>query len=166
MSQSLQDLAAAFAGESQARNKYMAFAKKAEADGYSQLARLFRAAAQAEFVHAQNHFKAMGEILSSAENLQAAIAGENYEVVSMYPPFIANAQAEGNRKAETSFKWAYEVEQTHEALYREAAAGLEQTRDEDFDYYVCPVCGHTHKRSAPDQCPVCGTPGSRFELIH
>ncbi len=166
MSKSLQDLAAAFAGESQARNKYMAFAKKAEADGYSQVARLFRAAAQAEFIHAQNHFKAMGEILLTAENLQAAIEGENFEVVSMYPPYIADAQAEGNRKAELSFQYAYEVEQTHEALYREALENLEQTREEDFDYYVCPVCGHTHKRGAPDKCPVCGTPGSRFEAVH
>ena len=166
MSNSLENLAAAFAGESQARNKYLAFAKKAEEDGYPQVARLFRAAAQAEYVHAQNHFKAMGEILTTEENLGAAVAGENFEVVSMYPPYIAEAQAEGNRKAETTFNWAWKVEQTHEALYREALAGLEQTRAEDYDYYVCPVCGHTHKRGAPDKCPVCGTPGTRFERVH
>ena len=166
MSKALEDLAAAFAGESQARNKYMAFAKKAEDEGYPQVARLFRAAAQAEYVHAQNHFRAMGEILSTGENLKAAIAGETYEVDSMYPPFIADAQAEGNRKAETTFKWAWEVEKTHAALYAEALAALEKTREDDYDYYVCPVCGHTHKRGAPDKCPVCGTPGARFERVH
>jgi len=166
MSKTLEDLAVAFAGESQARNKYMAFAKKAEDEGYPQVARLFRAAAQAEYIHAQNHFRAMGEILSTAENLKAAITGETYEFESMYPPFIADAQAEGNRKAETTLHRAFEVEKTHAALYTEALGALEQTREEDYDYYVCPVCGHTHKRGAPDTCPVCGTPGARFERIH
>jgi rubrerythrin len=164
MSTALEDLAAAFAGESQARNKYLAFAKKAEEDGYPQAARLFRAAAQAEFVHAQNHFKAMGEIKTTAENLQAAIDGEHYEVVTMYPPFIADAKAEGNKRAQTSFEFAWAVEKTHEALYRDALKCLE-VEQETYDYYVCPVCGHTHPRSAPDRCPVCGAPGSRFEKV-
>ncbi len=164
MSKAMEDLAAAFAGESQARNKYLAFAKKADEEGYPQAARLFRAAAQAEFVHAQNHFKAMGEIKSTAENLQAAIDGEHYEVVTMYPPFIEDAKAEGARRAQTSFEWAWLVEQTHEALYRDALKCLE-VEQESYDYYVCPVCGHTHPRSAPDKCPVCGTPGVRFEKV-
>jgi len=164
MSTALEDLAAAFAGESQARNKYLAFAKKAEEDGYPQAARLFRAAAQAEFVHAQNHFKAMGEIKTTAENLQAAIDGEHYEVVTMYPPFIADAKAEGNKRAQTSFEFAWAVEKTHEALYRDALKCLE-VEQETYDYYVCPVCGHTNPRSAPDRCPVCGAPGSRFEKV-
>src|SRR5512146_3215144 len=112
MSKTMEDLAAAFAGESQARNKYIAFAKKAEEDGFPQAARLFRAAAQAEFVHAQNHFKAMGEIKTTAENLQAAINGENYEVVTMYPPFIEDAKADGAKRAQTSFEWAWQVEKT------------------------------------------------------
>lgn len=164
MSKTMEDLAAAFAGESQARNKYLAFAKKAEEDGYSQVARLFRAAAQAEFVHAQNHFKAMGEIKTTAENLQAAINGEHYEVVTMYPPFIEDARAEGVKRAQTSFEWAWLVEKTHEALYREALDCL-QVQQDQYDYYVCPFCGHTHPRSAPEKCPVCGAPGSRFEKV-
>ncbi|MBE0697989.1 MAG: rubrerythrin family protein, partial [Anaerolineaceae bacterium] len=145
MSKTMQDLATAFAGESQARNKYLAFAKKAEDEGFAQIAKLFRAAATAEFVHAQNHFRAMDEIKGTAENLQAAIAGENYEVVTMYPPFVEDAAVEGNKRAKTSFEWAYAVEKTHEELYREALASIGEAQ-ESFDYYVCPVCGHTHKR--------------------
>ncbi len=165
MTTTFENLAHAFAGESQARHKYMAFAKKADEDGYPQVARLFRAAAQAEFVHAVNHFKAMGEIKSTFENLQAAISGENFEVVTMYPPFIETAIAEGAKRAQTSFEWAYAVEKTHEALYREALACLDEPNQEAFDYYVCPFCGHTHKRNAPEKCPVCGAPGSRFEKV-
>lgn len=164
-SKAMEDLAAAFAGESQARNKYLAFAKKADEEGLAQVARLFRAAAEAEYVHAQNHFKAMGEILSTAENLQAAIAGENYEVVTMYPPFIEDATTEGLKRAKTSFEWAWEVEKVHEQLYREALASLDKEQDEAYEYYVCPVCGYTHARNAPDRCPVCGTPAARFEKI-
>lgn len=164
MSKTMEDLAAAFAGESQARNKYLAFAKKADDEGLPQVARLFRAAAQAEFVHAQNHFRAMEGILSTAENLKAAIAGENYEVVSMYPPFIEDAGAEQNKRAKTSFEMAWAVEKVHEDLYREALTGLDQPQEE-YDYYVCPVCGHTHKRSAPEKCPVCGAPGARFMKV-
>jgi rubrerythrin len=161
MSKSYDDLMAAFAGESQARNKYLAFAKKADEDGFAQVAKLFRAAAQAEFAHAQNHFKAAGEVKTTEENLKAAIAGESYEVVSMYPPFIADAAAEGDKKATQSLTWAWEVEKVHEALYRGALETLGQPGDE-FDYYVCPVCGHTHARNAPDRCPVCGTAASKF----
>lgn len=161
MSKAIEDLMAAFAGESQARNKYIAFAKKAEEEGLAQVARLFRAAAEAEFIHAQNHFKAAGEIKTTRENLEAAIGGENYEVVSMYPPFIAEAEAEGDKKAAQSLRWAWEVEKGHEALYRGALESLGQP-GEEFDYYVCPVCGHTHPRNAPDRCPVCNTLGSRF----
>jgi rubrerythrin len=165
MSKTMDDLAAAFAGESQARNKYLAFAEKADKEGYPQVARLFRAAAQAEFHHAQNHFKAMDGILGTSENLQAAIAGEHYEVVSMYPPFIKDAEAEGNKRALNSFEWAFKVEQEHEALYRAALEGLQQPAGEQYDYYICPVCGHTHPRNAPDKCPVCGTLGSKFEKV-
>lgn len=164
MSKTMENLATAFAGESQARNKYLAFAKKAEDEGYPQIAKLFRAAATAEYVHAQNHLRAMEGIESTSENLSAAIAGENYEVVSMYPPFIEDAAAEGNKRARRSFEMAMAVEKTHEALYREALAGMDEAQ-ETFDYYVCPVCGHTHPRNAPDVCPVCGAAGSRFEKI-
>ncbi len=165
MTKTMENLAAAFAGESQARNKYLAFAKKADEEGYPQVAHLFRAAAQAEFVHAQNHFRAMEAILGTADNLKDAIEGENYEVVSMYPPFIEAATAEGAKKAHNSFEWAWKVEQEHEALYRSALETLGQPAEESYDYYVCPVCGHTHPRNAPDRCPVCGTPGSKFEKI-
>jgi rubrerythrin len=165
MSKSLEDLAAAFAGESQARSKYMAFAKKADDEGYPQIARLFRAAAYAEYVHAVNHLKAMDGVKNTAENLQTAINGENYEVVSMYPPFIADAEAEGNKRAKTSFSFAWEVEKVHEALYREALETIDQKQDEEYDFYVCPVCGYTHPRNAPEKCPVCGAPSSRFEKI-
>lgn len=164
MSKTMEDLGAAFAGESQARNKYLAFAKKAEEEGYPQAAKLFRAAAQAEMIHAQNHFKAMNGIGTTVENLQAAINGEHYEVVSMYPPFIEDAKAEGAKRAQTSFEWAWAVEKTHEALYTEALNCL-KVEQESYDFYVCPVCGHTHPRNAPDKCPVCGTPGARFEKI-
>ncbi len=164
MEKTMKDLAEAFAGESQARNKYLAFAKKADEEGYPQAARLFRAAAQAEFVHAQNHFKAMAGIKSTAENLQAAVDGEHYEVAVMYPPFIEDARAEGAKRAQTSFEWAWQVEKTHEALYRDALKCL-QVEEETYDYYVCPFCGHTHPRNAPEKCPVCGAPGSKFEKV-
>lgn len=167
MSKTIEDLQTAFAGESQANRKYLAFAKQADDEGYPQVAKLFRAAAQAETVHAMNHLRAMAGIHSTAENLQEAIGGENYEVMSMYPPFIANAEAEENKKALTSFKWAFEVEKIHEELYRQALAAMEiEGKAADGpDYYVCPFCGYTHAGSAPDKCPVCGTPGKRFDRI-
>ena len=164
MPKAYDDLMAAFAGESQARNKYIAFAKKADDEGYTATAKLFRAAAEAELVHAQNHFKAAGEVKSTTENLQAAIGGENYEVTTMYPPMLENAKAEGNKRAATTFDYALEVEKVHEALYREALATLSKDA-EVFDYYVCPVCGFTHPRNAPDKCPVCSTPGSKFTQV-
>ncbi len=164
MSTTYQNLADAFAGESQARNKYLAFARKADADGLPQVARLFRAAAAAEAVHAQNHFRAMGEIKTTAENLQAAIDGEHFEVVTMYPPYIEDAKSSEEKRAQKSFEWAWAVEKEHEALYQSAleTLGLEQ---DSYEYYVCPVCGHTHPRCAPEACPVCGAPGSKFEKI-
>ncbi|NPV76664.1 MAG: rubrerythrin family protein [Anaerolineae bacterium] len=166
MSKTTEDLLAAFAGESQANRKYLAFAKKAEADGFSQIARLFRAAAHAETIHAMSHLRVLGGVKSTAENLEAAIAGENYEVVTMYPDFIKDAEAEGNKRALSSFSDAMEVEKIHESLYREALEMLQNgVKFEDFDYYVCPVCGYVHKRNAPEKCPVCGALGSKFEVI-
>ena len=120
--------------------------------------------AEAESVHALNHLKALGEIKSTAENLQAAINGENYEVVSMYPEFIEDAKAEGVKRALSSFEWAWEAEKVHEKLYRQALEDLGKELPA-VDYYVCPVCGYVHIGSAPDRCPVCNTPGKRFELI-
>lgn len=164
INETMENLAEAFAGESQAYNKYTAFAKKADAEGLPQVARLFRAAAHAEFIHAQNHLRAMEGIKSTAENLQAAINGENFEVVSMYPPYIEAAELEGAAGAKKSLSWAWEVEKCHEALYREALAGLDAPQD-DYAYYVCPACGYTHPRSAPEKCPVCGMPAARFTPI-
>jgi rubrerythrin len=164
MTKSMDDLRAAFAGESQANRKYTAFSRKADQEGFAQVARLFRAAAAAETVHALSHFNALGGVLSTKENLEAAIAGENYEVVTMYPDFIKDAESEGSKPALRSFKWAWEVEKIHEQLYREALATLGQTT-EVYDYYICPVCGYTIAKGAPANCPVCGTLGSKFERI-
>jgi len=164
MSKSIDDLKAAFAGESQANRKYTAFSRKADQEGYGQVAKLFRAAAQAETVHALSHFNALGEVKSTAENLGAAISGENYEVVDMYPAFLQDADAEGNKAAARSFKYAWEVEKVHENLYREALASLGKTT-ETYDYYVCPVCGYTVAKGAPERCPICNTQGARFERI-
>ena len=164
MTETMDNLMAAFAGESQANRKYLAFAKKAEQDGFLQVAKLFRAVAQAETVHALNHWRASGNVKSTAENLQAAIAGEHYEVNEMYPTFLATAQAEEEKKAANSFHLALEVEKEHEVLYQKALECLEAPQ-ESFDYYVCPVCGSTHEGRPPERCPVCGTPGERFERI-
>jgi len=166
MSKSIDDLKAAFAGESQASRKYLSFAKKADSEGFTQIARLFRAASHAETVHAHNHLKALEGIQSTAENLQTAISGENYEVVTMYPDFIRDAEEEGAKKALTSIKWAMDVEMVHEELYRKALAALEAHEAlADTLYYVCPVCGFTHAGPLEGKCPVCGTPGERFERI-
>ena len=164
MSKVFDDLMAAFAGESQANRKYLAFAKKADEDGFPQVARLFRAAAAAETVHALTHFRTAEQVKTTEENLKAAIEGENYENTTMYPQFIKDAEEEQNPKALRSFNWANEAEKVHEMLYREALATLGKP-GEEYDYYVCPVCGYTHKRSAPEKCPVCGAPGSKFEVI-
>ena len=168
MENTTKNLWAAFAGESQANRKYTAFARRADQDGYKQVAKLFRGAAAAETVHALNHFRALGEVKSTEENLKAAIAGEHYEVVTMYPDFIKEAEAEGAsaKKGLASFQDAWEVEKVHEALYTKALVTLKEPQAEGlYDYYVCPVCGYTHERNAPDKCPVCGVLGSRFERI-
>ena len=165
MSKSTDGLKAAFAGESQANRKYLAFAKKADEEGFPQVARLFRAAAAAETVHALTHFKTLGEIKSTAENLQAAVDGEAYEATTMYPEFIQSAIAEGDKAAQRSFNYALSAEKVHEELYRAALKNLADKPTEVYDYYVCPVCGFTSPRSAPERCPVCGTPGARFEKI-
>jgi len=161
MSKTLENLKEGFAGESQANRRYLAFAEKADAEGYPQVARLFRAAAAAETVHAHNHLRAMDGIRSTRENLEVAIQGENYENTSMYPAFIKDAEAEGDKKALRSFEWARVVEIEHENLYKEALQSLGK-EEEAYDYYICPVCGHTHPRVAPDKCPVCGAPKDRF----
>jgi rubrerythrin len=164
MSKSLDDLKAAFAGESQANRRYLAFAQKAESEGYLQAAKLFRAAAEAETVHALNHFRAAGEIKSTAENLQTAVKGENYEATTMYPEFVGDAEKDQDKKALLSFTYALEAEKMHEALYTKMLAKLSKDTP-PVDYYVCPVCGATYEGSAPDRCPVCSTPGARIKKV-
>jgi rubrerythrin len=164
MSKTTENLQAAFAGESQANRKYLAFAEKADLEGYPQVARLFRAAAAAETVHAHNHLRALGGIQSTTENLKVAISGENYEVVSMYPGFLAEAESASEKAGIRTFRYALEVEKVHEQLYRNALENLDKTEG-DFEYYICPVCGYTHERGAPDLCPVCGAAGSKFFVV-
>lgn len=161
MSKTTNDLKDAFAGESQAGRKYTAFAKKADEEGYPQIARLFRAAAMAESVHAINHLKALGGVGSTVENLKAAIAGENYEVTTMYPGMLAHSEEEGEKKANTSFKWAFEVEKVHEALYRYALEHMDPNTPA-VEFYVCPFCGYTHEGKFDGKCPVCGASGEKF----
>jgi len=160
MSKSEQNLRDAFAGESQANRKYLAFAKKAERDGYSQVAKLFRAAAEAETVHAHAHLKALGEIGSTADNLKVAVAGETHEFKNMYPVMIEEAKEEGNKTAERTFTFANEVEKIHAKLYQKALDNLDSL--EEADYYVCSVCGMTVENEPPDKCPVCGAKASAF----
>jgi rubrerythrin len=153
----------AFAGESQANRKYLAYAEKADRDGHPQAARLFRAAAAAETVHAHNHLKALKAIGTTEENLKDAIAGETHEFKTMYPEMLEQAKAEGHKEAERSFSFALEVEKVHGALYESMLENLGSTGD--FPYFVCPVCGYTAERGAPDTCPVCGTKGSMFKKV-
>ncbi len=154
----------AFAGESQANRKYLAFAEKAKRDGYPQAARLFLAAAEAETVHAHNHLRALKAINITSENLKEAIAGETHEFKSMYPEMLEAAKAEGHKDAERSFRFALEVEKVHGKLYSEMLAGLGSCQEE-FPYFVCPVCGYTAEKHAPEACPVCGAKGSMFKKI-
>jgi rubrerythrin len=161
-----ENLAAAFAGESQANRKYLAFAKKAEEDGMPQVAKLFRAAAEAETIHALAHFRVMGGIKSTAENLEAAIGGEGEEFQDMYPKMLAEAQAEGNKPAEFSFKNALAVEEIHHGLYSKALEAVKAGNDLPAKkIYVCPVCGNTVEGDVPDTCPICGVPGSKFTEV-
>jgi len=156
----------AFAGESQANRKYLFFAEEADKAGNKQIARLFRAAAEAETVHARNHLRVLGEIKSDKENLEAAIGGEHHEFTSMYPSFIEQAKAEDNQKAENSFDLANKVEQIHHRLFEAALSGLKAGKAfKDTPYYVCQVCGNTVEGEAPERCPVCGAPRSRFKKV-
>ena len=163
---SVENLKEAFAGESQANRRYLAFAKKADADGYPQVARLFRATASAETVHAHAHLRAMNGVGSTAENLQAAVAGEAHEFQKMYPEFVQNAAAESNQAALRSFKNAMAVEEVHHKLYSEAAATVQSGKDlPAAAIHVCEVCGHTVVGEAPDKCPVCNAPKTKFTEV-
>lgn len=161
MTKTEQNLQEAFAGESQANRKYLAFAKQADKEGYQQVAKLFRAAAEAETVHAHTHLKAMDGIKSTVENLKEAISGETHEFKSMYPAMIEAAKEEGRKAAEKSFVFANQVEEVHAGLYQKALDNLDKPSDVEC-YYVCSVCGYTHENSAPETCPVCGAKQKAF----
>lgn len=163
MSKTGQNLQNAFAGESQANRRYLAFAQKAEAEGFNQVAKLFRAAAEAETVHAHNHLRALDGIKSTKDNLLAAISGENYEYQKMYPQMIADATDEAAKNALRSFTLANEVEKVHAALYRKALENL--GKNTAADYYVCQVCGYTAEGEAPDDCPVCKAKKGAFRRV-
>ena len=163
MSKTETNLKGAFAGESQANRKYLAFAEKADKEGHGQAAKLFRAAAAAETVHAHAHLRALGGIGSTADNLKEAIGGETFEFESMYPPMIEAAEAENHAAAVRSFRFANEVEKVHAELYQNALDTLDNPQD--VDYYVCSVCGYTVENSAPDTCPVCGSKASAFKKV-
>jgi rubrerythrin len=166
MSKTDDNLKKAFAGESQANRKYLAFAEKAEEEGFRQIAKLFRAAAGAETVHAMNHLKAMNGVKTTKENLKEAISGETYEFTDMYPEMIKEAKEEGNEKAKTSFTRANQVEKIHAELYKKALSSLETGEDpEEKDIFVCQVCGNTVEGEAPDKCPICGVGKGMFRKI-
>jgi rubrerythrin len=157
------NLLQAFAGESQANRKYLAFAKRAEEEGHCQVAKLFRAVAEAETVHALSHIRTLGEIGTTLENLKAAIAGETYEYSEMYPPMIQKAEEEDNPASKRSFSYANAVEVKHASLYSEAIEKMGSL--EETDYYVCSVCGYTCSAEAPEVCPVCGSGAKAFSVV-
>jgi rubrerythrin len=166
MTKTTENLKTAFAGESQANRKYLAFALKAEEEGYTQVAKLFKAAAKAETVHALNHLGTLGQVKSTVENLNAALSGETAEFQEMYPGFIKTAKQEGSKQATWSFDVANKVEQIHANLYKKALDALKDSKPlEKVDYYVCSVCGNTVEGSAPDMCPVCGSPKEKFRKV-
>lgn len=158
-SKTFENLMEAFAGESQANRKYLAFSKKASAEGKTNAAKLFKAASDAETLHALKHFEVAGKILDTQSNLQTAVEGETYEAESMYPGFLETAIAEGNKEAARTFTYALKAEEVHAKLYKEALENVDQ--EEEVFYYLCPVCGNIEK-ARPDKCVICGVPGDKF----
>jgi len=163
VSSTIQNLKSAFAGESQANRRYLAFAKKADEEGIPQIARLFRATAEAETIHAHNHLRIIGEIKSTAQNLETALSGETFEFNKMYPEYLNTAKQEGNQQASWSFDVANKVEQVHAGLFTKTIDALKTNKPlPTIDYYVCGVCGNTVEAKAPERCPICGAPKARF----
>ena len=163
MSRSIENLREAFAGESQANRRYLAFAQKAEEEGFTQIAKLFRAAAEAETIHAFNHLKIMGEVKSTYENLETSISGETIEYSKIYPEYIKIADEEGNKRAAWSFELANQVEKVHANLYKKAIQAVKGKNDLKItEYYVCRICGNTVEDQAPDRCPICQAPKKQF----
>jgi rubrerythrin len=158
----MDDLKQAFAGESQAFRKYSIYAKKADQEGMPNIAKLFRTAAEAERIHAEGHFKAMGAIKSTADNLQDAIDGETYEHTEMYPPMLEKAEADGH-KAKLMFGYAMKAEAGHAEVYKAALEAAQRGEDlKESQIYLCPVCGHIEFGSPPDECPICGAKAKVF----
>ena len=160
-----ENLKESFAGESQANQKYRAFAKKAEKDGFKNISKLFKTTAEAERIHAEGHLAALGKIASTAENLQAAIDGETEEFSRMYPPMLEQAEADGH-KAKTMFKFALGAEEVHAKLYTKALEAVKNGIDLDVsEFYLCPVCGYIELGTAPEKCPICSAKQSKFILV-
>ncbi|MCS7114368.1 MAG: rubrerythrin family protein [Nitrososphaerota archaeon] len=159
-----ENLKSAFAGESQAHMRYLIFAEKAEEEGFPNIARLFRAIAYAEQVHATNHYNALGMIRGSAENLQVAIDGENHEVEEMYPAYGAVAKLQEEKGALRVMEWALQAEKIHSGMYQKAKQAAENGKDIKLgSVYICKVCGYTVEGQEPDRCPVCGAPKGKFQ---
>lgn len=165
MSSTTENLQDAFSGESQAYQKYSAFAKKAEKDGFANIAKLFKTTAEAERIHAEGHLKALEMIASTAENLQSAINGETYEYTEMYPPMSQQAEAEGHR-AKTMFRFALDAEKVHAEIYTKALEAVKNGVDLDTsEFYLCPICGYIELGAPPEKCPVCGALGKVFTMV-
>jgi rubrerythrin len=166
MKKTIENLKAAFAGESQANRKYLAFAKKAKDEGYPQIAKLFKAAAAAETVHAHNHLRILGGIKSTVENIEEAISGETYEFKTMYPEFLDVAAEEQENQASWSFNIANEVEKLHANLYIKASKALKENKDlPSVEYFVCKVCGNTVENQPTEKCPICNASAKSFYKI-
>jgi rubrerythrin len=160
-----ENLAVAFAGESQANRKYLAFARQAEKEGFAQVARLFRAAAEAETIHALAHLANKGGVRTTLQNLEEAVAGETYEFSEMYPPMVEQAKAEGH-KAKTMLDFANRAEQVHAGLFRQALEALKAGKDlSQMEVYLCPVCGDLEFGVPPERCPICGAPAAKFQKV-
>ncbi len=166
MSSTDENLQEAFAGESQANRRYLFFADKAEKEGYPQATRLFRAAAEAETIHARNHLAAMDGVGSTRDNLMAGAIGEHYEFTRMYPPFIEQAESENNKRAQRTFEYANEVEQVHHKYFEAGIKAFDAGQQlKDEPYFVCQVCGNTVAGEAPEKCLICGAPMSKFKKV-
>lgn len=161
-----QDIMDAFAGESQANRKYATFAEKAQEDGFSNVARLFRAASKAEEIHARRLLRVAGLIRSTADNLKGGIEGETHEYMSMYPEFVERAQAEGRKDAEITFTHAMKAEEVHAGLYKVALEAVSNGADLTVDdVKICPVCGNIFTATPPEKCPICGVPAGSFQIV-
>lgn len=163
MSKTDKNLMDAFAGESQANRKYLAFAKQAEKEGLPQVAKLFRAVAEAETIHAHAHLDKAGKIGNTIDNLKDAMGGEVYEFTKMYPEMIADAKEEGKKAEEKYFGWVNQVEEVHSKLYKKAIDA--DGKLANVDYYICKVCGYTHEGPHSDKCPVCAAAASAFYKV-